>query len=500
MQLDPRLHGPGPPSLALVLALFVVASPAAVKAQVEGREVAVVEKCTVHSGPGVDFFQIQDASRGEVFDLLEERTGWVKVKLPDGAAGWLQIDKVEVTTIAGEEEVTRDDRGVIEAEVVAERATLYAGPRDTYVVVKKVRSGTMLQVIGRDPGGEWLKVRLDGPPAWIRRTEVEMAAPESWLPEATAAPDSRSAAPDALDLGATDQGESWGDGFNTLRPEKAPPLPTGWIASAGVGFAQVSHKLSTSEGDAYNYAVQAFAFDSEVTYWAKPGLGGRFRLHIDFAPKRLKADRQAFEIDDEDAPPATPIDLSASVSSVEGLGVARLQVLRAGTWVEGRAGWRWWSYEVDLVQTEPNGPNGPGADKVVAHPAFNPTTFTGPVLGGGFRMPFESWVGVHGGFDLVPFALVSDPFETGGLDTRSGDVDGVYGLVARGGFWLTPYEGEDYDIDVDVRLHWERFFTDYTAPKASPPPRAEHRFIDAYTTAKSQEGVFGAVVSVVYRK
>ena len=489
-------------AIFLIVGVFVVSAPSLVEAQAEGREVAVTEKCTVHSGPGVDFFVIQDASRGEVFDLLEERTGWVKVKLPEGTAGWLPIDKVEVTTIAGEQEVTRNDKGVVEAEVVAERATLYAGPRDTYVVVKRVRNGTMLQVIGRDPGGDWLKVRLDGPPAWIRRADVEMAAPESWLPEADARPDSRSATPDSLDLGAAggDEDEGWSDGFSTIRREKAPPLPTGWIASAGVGFAQVSHKLTTSEGDEYNYAVQAFAFDGEVSYWPKPGLGGRMRLHIDFAPKRLKADRKAFEIDDEDAPQANPVDLSASVSSLEGLGVARVQVLKVGTWVEGRAGWRWWSYEVDLVQTEPNGPNGPGADDVVAHPAFNPTTFTGPVLGGGFRMPFESWVGVHGGFDFVPFALVSDPFETGGLDTRSGDVDGVYGMSARGGFWLTPYESEEYDLDIDVRLHWERFFTEYVAPESDPPPRAEHRFIDAYTSAKSQEGTFGAVVSVVYRR
>ncbi len=491
----------------VLVVLFLVTTPGLVKAQTESREVAVLERCTVHSGPGVDFFAIQDASRGEVFDLLEERTGWVKVKLPDGAGGWLPIDKVEVTTIAGEEEVTRNDRSVIEAEVTAQRAKLYAGPRDTFVVVKRVRGGTMLQVIGRDPGGDWLKVRLDGPPAWIRRGDVEMAAPESWLPEADTRPDSRAADPEGLDLdAAAEYEEGYSDGFSTLRREKVPPLPLGWIASAGVGFAQLSHKLLTSEGDSYNYTVQAFAFDGEVSYWHKPGLGGRFRLHADLAPKRLKADRQAFEIDDDDAPPAKAVDLSASVVSVEGLGVARLQVLRVGTWVEGRVGWRWWSFDVDLIQTEPNGPNGDGNgngngnDKIVAHPAFNPTTFTGPVLGAGFRMPFNSWVGVHGGVDLVPFALVSDPFETGGLDTRSGDVDGVYGMSGRGGFWLTPFESPEYDLDINVRLHWEKFFTDYVAPAASPPPRTTHRFLDDYTTAESEEGVFGAVVAVVYRR
>ena len=487
---------------SVLAGVLLLAGPALSRAQTAGREVAVLEKCTVHSGPGVDFFVIQDASRGEVFDLLEEQTGWVKVKLPDGAGGWLPIGSVEVASVAGEQEVTRDDRGVIEAEVTAERAKLHAGPRETFVVVKQVRGGTMLQVIGRDPGGDWLKVRLDGPPAWIRRAEVEMAAPESWLPEASARLDSRTAAPEGLDLdGAAEEEEGGlGDGFGILRLDKAPPLPVGWVASAGVGFSQLSHKLSTDTGDAYGYSLQAFAFDGEVSYWHTPTLGGRFRTHVDLAPKRLKADRQAFEIDDEDAPPAKAVDLTASVAAIDAMGVARVQVLRPGTWVEGRVGWRWWSYDVDLVQTEPNGPNGPGNDTVVAHPAFNPTSFTGPVFGGGFRMPLDSWVGVHGGFDLVPFAIVSDPFESGGLDTRSGDVDGVYGMSARGGFWLTPYESPEYDLDLDIRLHWERFFTDYIAPASDPSPRTAHRFLDDYTSADSQEGVFGAVVAIVYRR
>ena len=487
----------------VVVSVFLVTAPRVVKA--EGREVAVLEKTGVHSGPGVDFFKIQNASRGEVFDLVEERKGWVKVTLPDDTAGWLTKEAVEVTTVDGEEEITRDDSGIIEAEVSAKRATLYAGPRDTFVVVKRVRRGTKLQVIGRDKAGDWLKVRLDGPPSWVRAGEIEMSAPISRVVEASQTRDSRRSDPDTLDLsGSFDTGGRGGDddmafpdGFDTLERTATPDLATGLITKAGVGFATLSHQLKTDAGDAYNYSVQAFAFDGEVTYWAKPHLGGRFRLHLDWAPKRLKADRKTFKIDPVDAPPAEPIALTASVFAVDGVAVARTQVLQVGAWVEGRVGWRYWSYNVDLIQTNPDVED---PDKLVPHPAFNPVTFTGPVLGGGFEFPFSTWVGLHGGVDVIPFALVSDPFESGGLDTRSGDVDGTYGLAARGGFWLTPFESADYNLDINVLFHWERFFTDYVAPKNKPAPRSAHRFVDDYTSAQSEEGVFGAVVSVVLRK
>jgi len=374
---------------------------------------------------------------------------------------------------------------------VADEADLHAGPRGTYVVVKTAPKGVRMEVVGRDPSEEWLKVRWDGPPAWVRRDLLQLTAPASTLPTVAARRDSRGGDPDALDT----EDDPWSDGFGTVRPCQVKELPTGLTAKGGVGWSLLSHQLKTDAGDDYAYSVQAFTFDGDATYWATASLGGRVRLHLDWAPKRLKVDRKDFKIDGKDAPPAEPVALSVKSVSIDAVALARLQVVKVGAWIEGRLGWRRWSFDQDVILT-----GYPGQDDPKPHPAFHPTTFMGPVLGAGARLPVTAWAGVEGGVDLIPFAFVGDPFADEDFDTRSGDVDQSYGLAARGGFWLTPHADPDYTVDVDVRFHWERFFTRYTAETDDPAPRAGHGFLDAYTSADSEEGVFGAVVSVVLHR
>ena len=445
----------------------------------EGREVAILEPTSVHSGPGLDYFVIQEAKRGEVFDLVEERTGWIKVRLADDSLGWVEVDTVEISDVAGEEEIVRDGDGRSDAVVATEYATLYAGPGDAYVVVKRVPRGERMQILGRDATGEWLKVRLDGPPSWVRQASVDLA---------TSIDDVAT-----VRSGGDRDDEGFSDGFSTLAPNATPDLPAGLRARAGVGWSLLSHKLKTDAGDSYGYGVQAFAFDGEITWWGTPELGVRGRVVADWSPKRIKADRQVFEIDDPDAEAAEPLALNSSAIGVDVLAVGRLQVLKVGAWVEGRLGVRRWSFDVDLIKTEDP------AEGLVEHPAFYPIAFVGPVLGGGFHMPLTDWLAVYGALELVPVAVVSDAFDDSALDTRSGDVDGAYGAFAEGGLRLTPFDSSDYSLDVDVRVRWQRFFTTFVSPEASPAERTTHRFLEDYRSAESEEGSFGAVVAVVLR-
>jgi hypothetical protein len=42
----------------------------------------------VRSGPGLSYPIVTNVKPGEVFPLLEERSGWIKIRLPDGGEGW----------------------------------------------------------------------------------------------------------------------------------------------------------------------------------------------------------------------------------------------------------------------------------------------------------------------------------------------------------------------------------------------------------------------------
>jgi hypothetical protein len=43
----------------------------------------------VRSGPGLSYSIVTNVLPGETFPLLEERSGWIKIRLPDGSEGWV---------------------------------------------------------------------------------------------------------------------------------------------------------------------------------------------------------------------------------------------------------------------------------------------------------------------------------------------------------------------------------------------------------------------------
>lgn len=49
----------------------------------------------VRSGPGTDFDEVSRVETGETFDVLEEDSGWYKIKTSDDTEGWVSGDFVE---------------------------------------------------------------------------------------------------------------------------------------------------------------------------------------------------------------------------------------------------------------------------------------------------------------------------------------------------------------------------------------------------------------------
>ena len=47
------------------------------------------DRVNVRQGPGVDFGVLGQVDAGDVTEVLEEDGGWVRVRIPDGAVGWM---------------------------------------------------------------------------------------------------------------------------------------------------------------------------------------------------------------------------------------------------------------------------------------------------------------------------------------------------------------------------------------------------------------------------
>ena len=81
---------------ALLTAAYLLASPAAARADDEALVRVLAEQASVHTGPGFAFRVVYVANRGEVFPVEERatRAHWFRVRLPDGTGGWILGDEV----------------------------------------------------------------------------------------------------------------------------------------------------------------------------------------------------------------------------------------------------------------------------------------------------------------------------------------------------------------------------------------------------------------------
>lgn len=69
----------------------------------------------------------------------------------------------------------------IQAQVVSETLSVREGPDNSYREIVKLKRGEPVNVIGRDPRGEWLAIRLDNPSTigWVEASGVRFLASES---------------------------------------------------------------------------------------------------------------------------------------------------------------------------------------------------------------------------------------------------------------------------------------------------------------------------------
>jgi cell wall-associated NlpC family hydrolase len=154
--------------------LFPVFLLACLVAQAQGtRYVVSVPVANMFSKPSADVDVVSQAIFGANVDVVEEQSGWIKIKTPqDGYTGW--VSRADLVELNGNKEYATTGEM---AEVEELRSHLYReADVTTQAPLMTLPFEARLQVIQEKPGGRWLKVALpDQRTAWVQQGDVALS-------------------------------------------------------------------------------------------------------------------------------------------------------------------------------------------------------------------------------------------------------------------------------------------------------------------------------------
>lgn len=136
----------------------------------------------VRSGPGVRYSITYGLSRGDSVTILDEQSGWYKVKLSNAKIGWVAgnyikknavtSDKTEKTSDSVKKNDTVKDQGMGTCKVSGEYTNLREGAGTSYKILTRLCKDTSGAIT--DCQGSWLKIKLaDGRVGWVSSKYVK---------------------------------------------------------------------------------------------------------------------------------------------------------------------------------------------------------------------------------------------------------------------------------------------------------------------------------------
>ncbi len=142
-------------------------------------KVSVGTRLNVRSGPGTNYGIVGKANNGEVFQLLELSNGWYKVKLSNGAVGWVTSQYIVKTSEnvgsgsnSGSNSGDKGNSGSTNVEGTKGkirsgiRLNVRSGAGTSYSVVGKLNGGDVVKLLELKNG--WYKVQmLSGSTGWV---------------------------------------------------------------------------------------------------------------------------------------------------------------------------------------------------------------------------------------------------------------------------------------------------------------------------------------------
>lgn len=165
--------------------LLFLCAPAALTLA-EPRAVVIVPVANMYSSASEDVDVVSQAILGSDLEVLEESTGWEKVRTSDQYVGWMHLQDLRPLVPGGSRYAT-SGRVV---QVSSLSANLY---RETDVTLHQpvltVSFETRLEVIAQGQGdaSDWFQVRLpDQRTAWIQAGDVDLAPRKLTIEESIA--------------------------------------------------------------------------------------------------------------------------------------------------------------------------------------------------------------------------------------------------------------------------------------------------------------------------
>jgi N-acetylmuramoyl-L-alanine amidase len=129
-----------------------------------------VSALNVRSGPGTNHPVQTRLSRNQAVPVLEERSSWLRVLLPQGGQGWM----------AGWHTSSANCQGYVIVTPNA-RLNMRSGPGTGHTVLDQLPRGEMVAVLGKQ--GNWFRIaRLSGATGWIAESYTAPAGTQAPSP------------------------------------------------------------------------------------------------------------------------------------------------------------------------------------------------------------------------------------------------------------------------------------------------------------------------------
>lgn len=125
----------------------------------------------VRVGPGTNFRVLTTIGRGTAVVVLRRSGGWVRVRLPGGAVGWVSASYLAARRPGP------GTPGPVRGRVLIVSApdrflALRAGPRVNAPIIRQMRNGTSVTLLGQEQGA-WVRVRhQSGDVGWAFRPHL----------------------------------------------------------------------------------------------------------------------------------------------------------------------------------------------------------------------------------------------------------------------------------------------------------------------------------------
>ena len=128
------------PTLVPVTPVLTATAPAVTDTAASFVGIVNADRVYVRSGPGVNYYEIGQLSKGDTLQVVGQRPGWYMIAPPAGSFCYISKDLVDVGPDGKD--------GTVKGEYVNVRAASAIHPASDYVVLTVARKGAKLTVLG----------------------------------------------------------------------------------------------------------------------------------------------------------------------------------------------------------------------------------------------------------------------------------------------------------------------------------------------------------------